>query len=175
MNRQPHINAKMRHILVTWMAEVNRKFRCVPETLHIAVSLVDQYLTREVVKLNRLQLLGVTALFTASKYEEVLHPSVFDYVYVCDKAYSADDIREMEGLLLTAISFNLRFRTAYSYLIENAELHKIDKQAAVDAINRCTACYELLKCSPQSISRGVLHNFGLTEPQVNPPSEDCHA
>ena len=161
MKRQPHVNAKMREILVSWMAEVTKKWKLVPQTLHIAVSLVDKYLAREIVTMKRLQLLGVSALFTACKYEEVLHPPVSDFVYVCADAYSSKDIVDMERLLLNVVAFRLHFRTAYSYLIEHKDLNRIDRQAAVDATNRCIARYDLIKHSPQMLVCGVLHYFGL--------------
>jgi hypothetical protein len=47
-----------------------------PETLWIAINIVDRFLTRRVVSLVKLQLVGVTAMFIAAKYEEILAPSV---------------------------------------------------------------------------------------------------
>lgn len=161
MAKQPHVNARMREILVLWMNEVAREWKLVPETLHIAVSLIDKFLTRETISIKEFQLLGASALFTACKYEEVMPPPVSDFVYVCADAYSSKDIVDMERLLLNVVAFRLHFRTAYSYLAEDKDLHKIDKQAAVDATNRCIARYDLLKHSPEMLVKGVLHHFGL--------------
>jgi cyclin B len=40
------------------------------------------------VKRQRLQLVGVAAMFIAAKYEEVYAPEVHDFVFICDEAYT---------------------------------------------------------------------------------------
>jgi len=44
MLSQTDINEKMRSILIDWMVEVHLKFKMVPETLFLTVSLIDRYL-----------------------------------------------------------------------------------------------------------------------------------
>lgn len=46
MESQPHINERMRSILVDWLVEVHLKFKLVPETLYLTVNLIDRYLER---------------------------------------------------------------------------------------------------------------------------------
>lgn len=88
MNRQPDINEKMRAILIDWLVEVHLKFKLVPETLYLTVNLIDRYLEKVEVMREKLQLIGVTAMLIASKYEEIYAPEVQDFVYITDKAYS---------------------------------------------------------------------------------------
>ncbi len=58
-----------------------------PETLWIAVNLVDRFLSVRVVSLVKLQLVGVTAMFIAAKYEEILAPRSVDGSHLqCDGA-----------------------------------------------------------------------------------------
>lgn len=61
MAKQPHINARMRAILVDWLVEVHYKFKCCPETLYLTVNLIDRFLDRKQVPRPKLQLVGVTA------------------------------------------------------------------------------------------------------------------
>lgn len=56
---------------------------------------------------KRLQLVGVTALLLASKYEEMFSPDVADFVYITDNAYTSNEIREMEIVILQELHFNL--------------------------------------------------------------------
>lgn len=44
MEQQNDINEKMRAILVDWLVEVHLKFKLVPETLYLTISLIDRYL-----------------------------------------------------------------------------------------------------------------------------------
>jgi cyclin A len=63
---QKDINANMRGILVDWLVDVVDEFRLLPDTLYLAVSYIDRFLTASVISRNKLQLLGVASLFVAA-------------------------------------------------------------------------------------------------------------
>ena len=44
MSQQPHINHKMRAILIDWLVLVQIKFNLLPETLYLCVSIIDRFL-----------------------------------------------------------------------------------------------------------------------------------
>lgn len=70
------INAKMRTILADWLVEVHHKFELMPETLYLTINVIDRYLSMETVLRRELQLVGVSAMLIASKYEEIWAPEV---------------------------------------------------------------------------------------------------
>jgi hypothetical protein len=81
---------KMRMILVNWMVQVARRFRLLNETLFLTVAYMDRYLQKtETIDKAQMQLVGIACMMLASKNEEIYSPSLSDYVYVCDKAYTA--------------------------------------------------------------------------------------
>ena len=82
----------MRSILVDWLVEVHLKFKLLPETLYLTVGIIDRYLAKREVTRPKLQLVGVTALLLASKYEEIYPPEIHDLVYICDRAFSKDEV-----------------------------------------------------------------------------------
>ena len=92
MKSQSFINERMRSILVDWLVEVHLKFKLVPETLYLTINLIDRYLERKEVSRPKLQLVGVTCLLIASKYEEIYPPELRDLVYICDRAYTKNDV-----------------------------------------------------------------------------------
>jgi hypothetical protein len=47
-----------------------------PETLYLTVNLIDRFLEAKQVTRKHLQLVGVTAMLVASKYEEIWAPEV---------------------------------------------------------------------------------------------------
>merc|ERR1712028_56510 len=96
MSMQTDLTHKMRTILIDWLVEVHMKYRLRPETLHLTVNLIDRYLTRMPVMRKRLQLVGVVAMFIASKFEEISPPELHDWVYITDKAYTQDEVLGME-------------------------------------------------------------------------------
>ncbi|KAF3616470.1 putative DCN1-like protein 1-like [Capsicum annuum] len=74
MEIQKEITPQMRGILINWLIEVHLKFDLMQETLFLMVTLLDYYLSLARVKKNDLQLVGLTSLLLASKYEDLWHP-----------------------------------------------------------------------------------------------------
>jgi len=64
----------MRLILVDWLCDVCVKFKFRNETFYLTVFIIDYYLQGNNVCKNKLQLVGIAALFVASKYEEIYLP-----------------------------------------------------------------------------------------------------
>lgn len=96
MDRQKELHWKMRGILIDWLVEVHQKFRLLPETLFLAVNIIDRFLSLRVCALPKLQLVGITALFIAAKYEEVMCPSITNFIYMADGGYKDDEILKAE-------------------------------------------------------------------------------
>ena len=106
----------MRSILVDWIVDVHLKFRCVPETLHLAVNIIDRYLSTVEITRDVLQLVGITALLLASKYEEIYPPEVKNCVMICQRAYTVQQVLDMEADMLGELSFNLTVPTGHPFL-----------------------------------------------------------
>lgn len=66
MRKQPDINHSMRTILVDWLVEVCEEYRLQSETLCLAVSYIDRFLSTMSVVRAKLQLVGTAAMFIAS-------------------------------------------------------------------------------------------------------------
>lgn len=88
----------------------------VPETLYLTVNLIDRFLQQKQVRRSKLQLLGVSALLVASKYEEIYPPEIRDLVYITDRAYNKNEILEMETQIITTLKYNLTVPTVHSFL-----------------------------------------------------------
>ena len=116
MDNQPELNTTMRMIVVDWLVEVHAKFRLDPATLHLCVHILDRFLSVQEVSRRRVQLVAVTSLLLASKYEEIYPPMVKDCVYVTDKAYTREEILEMETEILAKLNFSISEPTGYPFL-----------------------------------------------------------
>jgi len=115
MDRQTDINAKMRAILIDWLVEVHMKYKMRLETLALAVSISDRFLEREQVKRKKLQLVGVTAMMVAAKFEEIYPPEVSEFVYITDKAYTKDEVHNMELRILNVLEFRINGPTVVHF------------------------------------------------------------
>ena len=71
------------------------------------------------VERKQLQLVGVAAMFIASKYEEMYAPEIGDFVYITDRAYTEPQIREMEMKILATLSKFLTASRALAVLGSN--------------------------------------------------------
>lgn len=75
MISQP-INERMRTVLVVWLIEVHDRFELTPETLYLTINIFDRYLSRKTVSRDKLQLVGISSMLIACKYEEIWAPLV---------------------------------------------------------------------------------------------------
>jgi len=119
---------KMRGILMDWLIQVHARFRLLPETLFLAVNVVDRFLSTRVVSLVRLQLVGITAMFIAAKYEEILAPSVTNFIYCSDSTYTEKDIIDAEKYILRSIDYNLSYPNPINFLRRSSKADNYDLQ-----------------------------------------------
>lgn len=66
MKKQPDITASMRCILVDWLVEVAEEYKLANETLYLAVSYIDRFLSHMSVLRAKLQLVGTASAFIAA-------------------------------------------------------------------------------------------------------------
>lgn len=116
MDGQTDITTKMRSILIDWLVDVHQKFRLRPETLYLTVNIIDRFLSVVTVNRRKLQLVGVTAMFIASKYEEIYAPEVSDFVYISDKAYTKAEVISMEAAILNELAFEVTLPYSLTFL-----------------------------------------------------------
>ncbi|PIB00988.1 G2/mitotic-specific cyclin-B [Cercospora beticola] len=128
MENQGELEWKMRGILVDWLLEVHARFRLLPETLFLAVNIIDRFLSCKVVQLDRLQLVGVTAMFIASKYEEVLSPHVQNFVHVADDGFKDTEILSAERFVLATLDYDLSYPNPMNFLRRISKADNYDIQ-----------------------------------------------
>lgn len=149
MRSQTEINVKMREILVDWLTAVMEKFRLRHETLYLSVNIMDRYLEKVFIPRAKLQLVGITALFLASKYEEVAYPQLADMSHITDDTYSVDQIREMEIAIINKLGFDITVPTLNKFLLRYTKVCK-DNQFVTPMANyiahRSLQEYSLYSC-----------------------------
>jgi len=128
MEHQEDLEWKMRGILVDWLIEVHTRFHLLPETLFLAVNIIDRFLSAKMVQLDRLQLVGVTAMFIASKYEEVLSPHVANFRHVADDGFTEEEILNAERYVLSALDYDLSYPNPMNFLRRISKADNYDIQ-----------------------------------------------
>lgn len=113
---QEDITERMRIILLDWLIEVHLKYKLLPETLHVTVGIIDRFLSKQSINRRELQLLGVSAMLIACKYEEIYPPEAKDFAYLTDDAYTKSQILKMEYEILSQLDFVVTFPSSLRFL-----------------------------------------------------------
>ena len=93
---QSDIQPNMRAILMDWVVEVAAEYKLVSDTLFLAASYVDRFLSCRAIERTELQLVGVAALFLAAKYEEIYPPQLNDFVFVAASTYTREQVHHAD-------------------------------------------------------------------------------
>jgi G2/mitotic-specific cyclin 2 len=128
MDHQDDIGWRTRGILIDWLIEVHTRFHLLPETLFLAINIIDRFLSKKVVQLDRLQLVGITAMFIASKYEEVLSPHVANFKHVADDGFSEEEILSAERFILGTLNYDLSYPNPMNFLRRISKADNYDIQ-----------------------------------------------
>ncbi|GIY80016.1 hypothetical protein CDAR_30751 [Caerostris darwini] len=170
---QPEVTPKMRAILVDWIVQVHVRFHLLPETLFMTISIIDRFLQVDEVKRTFLQLVGVTALFIASKYEEMYAPDISDFVFITDNTYTKSDILNMEKLILKNLDFNLSKPLPIQFLRRASKAGSVEPEVHALAkyfLELSQLDYELVHYFPSTLAAASLF-LSLKLTTKNPWSE----
>uniref|UniRef100_A0A8C6SRJ0 Cyclin E1 n=1 Tax=Neogobius melanostomus TaxID=47308 RepID=A0A8C6SRJ0_9GOBI len=117
MDKHPHLQPKMRAILLDWLMEVSEVYKLHRETYHLAQDYFDRFMaTQRNVFKSTLQLIGITSLFIAAKVEEMYPPKLHQFAYVTDEACTEDEILSMEIIIMKELNWSLSPQTPVSWL-----------------------------------------------------------
>ncbi|KAL6850434.1 hypothetical protein ACP4OV_021061 [Aristida adscensionis] len=128
MNSQAEITERMRAILIDWIIDVQHKLTLMPETLYLTVHIIDRYLSMESVPKKELQLVGVTSMLIACKYEEIWAPLVQDLLCISDNAFSREQVLTTEKSILNRLQWNLTVPTVYMFIVRYLKAAKGSKE-----------------------------------------------
>ena len=126
---QNDLNSGMRAILLDWLTDVGLKFKLLNDTTHMTTMLIDRYLSIQPnVSRKQLQLVGVSCMLVASKYEEIYAPEVRDFEYICDGAFSHQEILDMEVTVLNTLGFDICHPTPIHFLRRFSKAARSDSE-----------------------------------------------
>lgn len=162
MDAQAEVTWAMRQTLVDWLLQVHLRWHMLPETLWIAINIVDRFLSRRPVALVKLQLVGVTAMFIAAKYEEIVAPSVDEFVYMTENGYTKEEILKGERVVLQTLDFKIsQYCSPYSWMrrISKADNYDIQTRTLGKFIAEIALLdHRFLRCKPSLISAVAMYS-----------------
>lgn len=104
--------------IVGWVLSLNTEFRFSPETLGLAISLIDRFLNLVKVRPKYLPCVAICCLYIAAKTleEDEVIPSTKDLVKTIKCACSVAEVLRMEAIILNKLSWNVKQATAVDLL-----------------------------------------------------------
>lgn len=91
-----------------WIIEVAGMKLFSPETVHLAINLIDRYLIIRGIPRSKLQLLGVTALLIAARWSSDLILTVREASWLTEETYQYEDVVRMMGGLVAAFKGDVK-------------------------------------------------------------------
>nr|GMD50696.1 putative cyclin-A3-1 [Ipomoea batatas] len=128
---QKDISANMRGILVDWLVEVAEEYKLLSDTLYLTIDYIDRFLSKNPLSRQKLQLLGVSSMLIASKYEEISPPYVEDFCYITDNTYTKQEVVKMEEDVLNALKFELGNPTIKTFLRRFTQIAEEDYKSQI--------------------------------------------
>ncbi|CAH8272214.1 unnamed protein product [Arabidopsis lyrata] len=113
---QRDIDPNMRGILIDWLVEVSEEYKLTSDSLYLTVNLIDRFMSHNYIEKQRLQLLGVTCMLIASKYEEICAPRLEEFCFITDNTYTRLEVLSMEIQVLNFLHFRLSVPTTKTFL-----------------------------------------------------------
>ena len=153
MDCQTNINASMRAMLVDWLIYAHKDLSLHQRTLYITINTIDRFLSKSIISRERLQLLGMIAMFTASKYEESEPPSLHKILEYAQNHYNKPDAIRMEQIILERIEFDFGVITSYDYLgyyFGNQKDTKLQEHIAMYLTELSMMDYEQMAFTPST-------------------------
>ena len=157
----PKLNEFKRAVLVDWLIHVHYNFELLENTLFLTINLIDRILeATKNIKIENFQLLGITCLFIASKYEEIYPPELHDFLYVCGEKYKTKDVLFYEMNILEKLNFDILCVNPFVFLDRYYLLYEVDNKEtyymAQMFIELCYFSLELMKYGPDLLAHSML-------------------
>jgi hypothetical protein len=108
----------MRPYLLDFLVEAHAAFQLLPETLFLAVNLLDRYCSRRVVYKRHYQLVGCAALLIAAKYGDKKDrvPTIRELKSMCCSLYDDEMFTQMEWHVLQTLNWAVGHPTVDAFL-----------------------------------------------------------
>ncbi|KAH9488428.1 G2/mitotic-specific cyclin-B [Bulinus truncatus] len=124
LDTSPAITTKMRGLLMDWLIQVQSHEELKDETLHLCVDLIDRFLSLVNVDMSKLQLVGISSLLVASKFNERFAPEISTLCYLTDNTFVKEEVLHYEKLILHKLKFDLSKPVCITFLDRFLQVHK---------------------------------------------------
>ncbi|KAF2755119.1 hypothetical protein EJ05DRAFT_123004 [Pseudovirgaria hyperparasitica] len=159
---QTEIQWFMRPYLLDFLIEAHMAFQLLPETLFLAVNLLDRYCSRRVVYKRHYQLVGCAALLIAAKYGDKKDrvPTIRELKSMCCQLYDDEMFTQMEWHVLATLDWMIGHPTIDSFL--QIALAELEEEREVEHLTQYICEIALFHREFVSVLPSILAKSALT-------------
>lgn len=155
---QREINAGRRRVMLDWIIDVCYINKEQEKVIHMAMSIVDRYMSIKFVPVTQSALVAIAAVWIASKYESgwqaLTIKQLRDNIH---NSYSKLQIEQMEFEILTTIEFRLMVPNTYTFLLmKQSPCTGTAPRSQRNLARRCLYEYKMLKFLPSKIAQAIV-------------------
>lgn len=128
----------------------------------MALVYLNEFSSKTEITKHEYQLVGITCLWIASKYEEIYPPKMHNYVDVTDNSYTLQEMKDMEGRIIQSLNFNLTYTTTLNLLEAMSDKWQKERNFKKEMVLTKEALKNLHMCKfllELSVIAGLYKNF----------------
>ncbi|XP_041040699.1 cyclin-I [Carcharodon carcharias] len=173
-NPDTDVSPAQRDEVIQWLAELNSKFHFYPETLSLAITILDRFLALVKARPKYLRCIAISCFFLAAKTneEDEIIPSLKDMVKKSNCGCSSADILRMERIVLDKLNWDLHTATPLDFLhifhammmssrpqlLSNLPKMTPSQHIAllIRQLQQCVACHQLLQFKGSTLALAII-------------------
>ncbi|XP_060681752.1 cyclin-I [Hemiscyllium ocellatum] len=173
-NPDTDVSPAQRDEVIQWLADLNRKFHFYPETLSLAITILDRFLALVKARPKYLWCIAISCFFLAAKTneEDEIIPSLKDMVKTSNCGCSSADILRMERIVLDKLNWDLHTATPLDFLhifhammltsrpqlLSNLPKMTPSQHIAllIRQLQHCVACHQLLQFKGSTLALAII-------------------
>ncbi|KAH7821940.1 putative G2/mitotic-specific cyclin-B [Monocercomonoides exilis] len=139
---QKGFTADDREAVIDLLVQIHYAFKAAklnlnPDSLYLAVNMIDRFLSLSSLSKQKLPLLAIACLYIACKFEETQYPSAVHLKSLTKAFPSLTDLYVMERLVLDKLRFKLGLPTAFTFLKRFSIIAELDQSLGLSARYIC--------------------------------------
>ena len=157
---QAEVNGELREILVDWLVRAHGSLLLSPASLFLTVRILDMFADCATIKRNQILLVGLSALFIASKYEDNASLKADNLAALTKYSFNETQIILMEKTILEKIFQSISLPTPWTFLVihfQHFPCQDTSKTTAFYLAEQSLLLHQFNKYTVYTIFKAIIH------------------